>query len=213
MGDTSQLVRAVLARSRGSGASRTDDEQVALHEAALNAVGPRPTPERAYLLSSLAVQLGGEIREGARCRQLIEEAFDIARALADPALRVDVDAAGILACWGDRDIRRVLVADLDLVTDRLDTARDFLVAQTRLRVAMSQGELDEARHQLLVEDEILEHTPYALGTWWNQLSHASVAFIEGRLADADSWNDRALAHAQTAASQAHLCIGLAWVRG
>ena len=187
----------MLARSRGSGSSagRFDDEQVALHEAALNAVGPRPTPERAYLLSSLASELGGEIREGARCRHLIEEAFAIARAIADPALRVDVDWAGIFACWGDRDIRRVLVADLDLVTDRLDPARDLLVAQTRLRVAVSQGELDEARHQLFVEDEILEHTPYALGKWWNQLSHASLAFIEGRLDEADRWNDRALAHA------------------
>ena len=96
---------------------------------------------------------------------------------------------------GDRDIRRTLVADLDMVTDPLDPARDFLVAQTRLRVVVSQGELHEARHQLFVEDEILEHTPYALGKWWNQLSHASLAFIEGRLEDADRWNDRALAHA------------------
>jgi class 3 adenylate cyclase len=197
VGDTSRLVRAVLARSRGSGSNavRTDDEQLALHEAALNAVGPAPTSERAYLLASLAIELGGEVNEGARCRKLIEEAFDIARAVADPALRVDVDRAGIFACWGDREIRRVLVADLDLVTDRLDPAREFLVAQTRLRVAVSQGELNEARHQLLVEDEILGHTPYALGTWWNQLSHASVAFIEGRLDDADRWNDQALAHA------------------
>ena len=95
-GDTPRLVRAVLARSRGSGSSagRFDDEQVALHEAALNAVGPGPTPERAYLLSSLASEFGGEIREGARCRQLIEEAFDIARAIADPALRVDVELGG-----------------------------------------------------------------------------------------------------------------------
>ncbi len=176
-------------------AGRFDDEQVALHEAALNAVGPGPTPSARYLLSSLASELGGHIREGARCRQLIEEAFAIARAIADPALQVDVDWAGIFACWGDRDIRRTLVADLDLVTDRLDPARDLLVAQTRLRVAVSQGELDEARHQLFVEDEILEHTPYALGKWWNQLSHASLEFIEGRLDDADRWNDRALAHA------------------
>ena len=126
---------------------------------------------------------------------MIEEAFDIARAIADPALRVDVDRSGILACWGDRDMRRALVADLDSVTDRLDPARDFLVAQIRLRVAVSEGELQEAHHQLLVEDEILQHTPYALGKWWNQLSHASLAFIAGRLSDADHWNDQALAHA------------------
>ena len=91
----------VLARSRGSGSNsvRTDDEQIALHEAALDAVGPGPTPDRAYLLSSLAIELGGDIREGARCRQLIQEAFDIARAIVDPALRVDVNRAGIFACW------------------------------------------------------------------------------------------------------------------
>ena len=110
-----------------------------------------------------------------------------------PASRCE--PGGLFACSGDRDIRRTLVADLDMVTDPLDPARDFLVAQTRLRVAVSQGELHEARHQLFVEDEILEHTPYALGKWWNQLSHASLAFIEGRLEDADRWNDRALAHA------------------
>ena len=69
------------------------------------------------------------------------------------------------------------------------------MAQIRLRVAVSEGELQEAHHQLLVEDEILQHTPYALGKWWNQLSHASLAFIAGRLSDADHWNDQALAHA------------------
>jgi hypothetical protein len=196
-GDTPQLVRAVLARSRGTGSNsvRADDEQTALLEAALNAVGSAPTSERAYLLASLAIELGWDIGQGARCRQMIQEACDIAQAIADPALRVDVNRAGIFACWGDRDMRRTLIAGLDSVTNHLDPARNFFVAQTRLRVAVSEGALDEARRQLFVEDEILEHTPYALGKWWNQLSHASLAFIEGRLNDADRWNDLALAHA------------------
>jgi class 3 adenylate cyclase len=82
--DVPMLVRAALANSRGlpSMIGAVDTDRVAITEAALASVGPRPTADRARLLAHLAAELcfaGDDPRRVA----LSDEAEDIARGLGD----------------------------------------------------------------------------------------------------------------------------------
>jgi hypothetical protein len=79
--DVPLLVRAALANSRGlpSVIGAIDADRVAITEAALESVGPQPTPERARLLAHLAAELCFA-RDDRRRVALSDQAEDIARA-------------------------------------------------------------------------------------------------------------------------------------
>ena len=90
-GELSLLVRAVLASTRGFGVIGVlDTERVALTRAALDAIGPEPSPERARLLSLLASDLVFEHPCMAEARAAGEEAERIARRLGDAELLAHV---------------------------------------------------------------------------------------------------------------------------
>lgn len=90
-GEVGLFVRAVLASTRGFGVIGVlDTERVALTRAALDAVGPEPTAERAKLLSLLASDLVFEHPLMDEARTVGEEAERIARRLGDPDLLAHV---------------------------------------------------------------------------------------------------------------------------
>ena len=85
LGDTSLLVQAALANSRGwaSIAGTVDPERVVVLERALDAVGPQDSRERSRLLATLVTELTFD-PDLTRRRVVADEAIDIARRLDDP---------------------------------------------------------------------------------------------------------------------------------
>ncbi len=87
MGDVDRLARAALVLvSTSTGATRAgmvDDALVALLDEALAALPPEPSPARARLLASLAVEIQWS-SEGERRVALAREAVEMARATRDP---------------------------------------------------------------------------------------------------------------------------------
>lgn len=88
LGDRELLVRAAIASARTRFID-VDDSLIEVLRAAIDAVGPDPTPERARLLACLAAEL--TYAEGPNDRhELAVEAVDIARSVREPRLLIDV---------------------------------------------------------------------------------------------------------------------------
>ncbi len=84
-GDRDRLVAAVLANNRfgGSASGQVDQDRVTVLEAALEAVGPDDSSERARLIAILGCELIYESFAG-RAWPLMSEALEMARRLDDP---------------------------------------------------------------------------------------------------------------------------------
>ena len=84
LGDAQRMARAALAKTRwfSSSVGYPNPEQVALLEAALEAVGPQPSATRARLLATLVAELVYSERGNERFA-LADEALDIARSIRD----------------------------------------------------------------------------------------------------------------------------------
>ena len=198
-GDVPMLVRAVLANSRGlpSVIGAVDADRVAITEAALEAVGPPPTAERARLLAQLAAELcfAGDHR---RRVELSDEAEDIARSLGESDLLAWVlNRTGYAAFAPDRV--QHLVARGEEATRLSDAVGD--PAQRVLSrfywsgALLTAGDLTAFRQ---VTEAMLAVSSDAAPTlqWFAWISQARVALLEGRFDDAQRINDDALQQAQ-----------------
>ena len=193
------LVRAALANSRGlpSVLGATDADRVAITEAALEAVGPQPSAERARLLAHLAAELcfaGDEQRRIA----LSDQAEDMARRLGDNGLLAWVlNRTGYAAFAPDRVER--LVARAEEATRLSDAAGD--PAQRVLSrfywsgALLTAGDIPAFR---AVTESMLAVSSDAAPTlqWFARHSQARLALLDGRFDDAQRINDAALAQAQ-----------------
>jgi class 3 adenylate cyclase len=197
--DVPMLIRAALANSRGlpSMIGAVDTDRVAITEAALEAVGPCPTAERARLLAHLAAELsfaGDDQRRVA----LSDEAEGIARALGDNDLLAWVlNRTGYAAFAPDRVER--LVARGEEATRLSDAAGD--PAQQVLSryywsgALLTAGDLPSFRE---VTEEMLAASRDAAPTIqrFAQFVQARVRLMDGHFDDARRINDDVLRQAQ-----------------
>jgi class 3 adenylate cyclase len=198
-GDVPLLVQAALANSRGlpSVIGAVDGERVAITEAALEAVGPQPTAERARLLAHLAAELcfaGDDQRRVA----LSDQAESIARGLGDRDLLAWVlNRTGYAAFAPDRVER--LVARGEEATRLSDASGD--PAQRVLSRYYWSGALLTAGHLSAfrqVTEAMLAVSRDAAPTiqWFARIAQARLGLIDGRFDDAQRINDDALRQAQ-----------------
>jgi class 3 adenylate cyclase/tetratricopeptide (TPR) repeat protein len=95
LGDSDRLVAAALASGRGSGTTavgHVDEERIAVLEAAIEAVGPSDSSERAWLLASLGGELHYGPDRGRSAKTLYSDALAMARRLDHPACFLNVSA-------------------------------------------------------------------------------------------------------------------------
>jgi tetratricopeptide (TPR) repeat protein len=122
LGDTDRLARAVLASTRGfsSRIGAVDSERVHALEAAAQAL-PDRDPRRARVLALLASELHWA-GERSRCRQLADEAIDIAHSAGDPAALAHTLVDATWAIWTPDTLteRQQLTEELVEVAQRLD---------------------------------------------------------------------------------------------
>ena len=149
-GDTDRLVRAALANSRGNFSElyRVDEERVAvLREAlaALDAVSPGPSPTRARLMATLAVELIFGRVDDERL-QMADEALEMARAVGDERDVADLLALHLNAAHTmDRMPERLAhSAELVAVAERLGEApRLYEAHRARVLVSLENADPDD----------------------------------------------------------------------
>jgi class 3 adenylate cyclase/tetratricopeptide (TPR) repeat protein len=123
IGDTAALVSAALANNRGmmSSLGTADEDRIGVLRAALEAVGNGDSPERAKLLTILAIELAFIPPFSARV-ELADEAAAIARRLGDVATLAEVLVRPYLALllpetamrrWNEVNEARTLAAQID----------------------------------------------------------------------------------------------------
>ena len=193
------LVRAVLASTRGFGVIGVlDTERVALTRAALEAVGPEPTPERAKLLSLLASDLVFEHRFMAEARAAGEDAERIARSLGDPDLLAHVLVRTHFS-----------LVSLDAVEQNLARAEEAVALADRsgdpalrafARYFLSGGLLTagEIARSNAVTSEAVEIAAEASPSvrWIMEMMAIRVPLLAGRLEEARAGSDACMARGQ-----------------
>jgi class 3 adenylate cyclase/tetratricopeptide (TPR) repeat protein len=136
LGDADRLARAVLANSRGwwSQLGAVDSERVHALEAAARAL-PDDDPRRARVLALLASELH-HAGEPARCRRLIAEAIDIARAADDPAALASTLSNANMAITVPDTLqeRKSMTDELVELAQRLDDTRLSFYATARCMI-------------------------------------------------------------------------------
>lgn len=192
MEDADRLARAALVLvSTGGGSTRAgivENEMVALIEEALAALGSGPSPVRARLLASLAVELQwGPERE--RRMALAADALEMARATRDPAALGYVLNRSWALLDGSRPWHSEfapLNAEAEVVA--LESGDwDALIGVQRFAVWMAamvgdRGEL-ETRFEAYVRlgDQVRRPARSVIRRW----DEAALAAFDGRLADAE----------------------------
>ncbi len=146
LGDTDRLGRAVLANSRGyaSQIGAVDAERVQALEAFAGAL-PQDDPRRARVLALLGCELHYS-GDPARCRELADEAIEIARAADDPAALAEAlrDAwSAILLPDTLQERQRICDQRLELATRLGDPRTSFWANRASVTVGMEAG--DRAR--------------------------------------------------------------------
>ena len=198
-GEVSLLVRAVLASTRGFGVIGVlDTERVALTRAALDAVGPEPTAERAKLLSLLSSDLVFEHGAMAEARAVGQEAERIAREIDDSDLLAHVLVRTHFS-----------LVSLDTVAQNLARAEEAVARADRsgdpalrafARYFLS-GELitlgEIARSNAVTADALEVATEASPGVRWIMETMANrIPLLEGRLEETRERSDACLAAGQ-----------------
>ena len=147
LNDADVLVAAALANNRGfsSATGAVDEERVDVLEDALRVVGTDDSAPRASLLALLALELTHAGDYPAR-RALADEALDVARRVADPAVLAGVLSKRLLTLWVPDTLSERLAetAEAETLADRVGDAEvGFWACLRRAMVALEAGLPDE----------------------------------------------------------------------
>ena len=195
--DTERLVAAALANNRGAESSpgEVDGERVAVLEAALVALGPVETADRARLLATLAVELAycGDIT---RISTLADDAVALARCLDDPATLAHALNAHHIALR----LPETLTARLDTTREAIalaDAAGDpwtrFIALRQRLGTAIETGDGVERRRCATECHAIATRVGQPYLAWVDAQNCATRLLLDGDPEGAEATAEEALA--------------------
>jgi FixJ family two-component response regulator/tetratricopeptide (TPR) repeat protein len=196
-GEPGQVAAAALAfagRLPGFGAIACDEEVVAELERALAALPPTATALRAMLMARLAEELTYLPRRTAD-RTLAPKAITLARSLDDPAVLASVLRTTQWSVWTPDDVerRRQLAEEIVALAAR---TRDPVLALDgellRLWSALEHGEMDVARHELVVATRLAERLRLPYYAWITTMARACLHIATGRFDEAERVADEAL---------------------
>jgi DNA-binding SARP family transcriptional activator/tetratricopeptide (TPR) repeat protein len=196
LGDTDNLIAAVLANNRGifSTTGLVDETRIALIEAALTATGDVASAPRARLLSQLAVESLTRIGHVER-KALVAEAVAIARRLDDPAILLDVLVRSLEAIRlpDNLDDRLAVTADAErLARDLGDRVGLFWSMFQRAFAAAESADAVEADRCHRGATELASEIGQPTLRWMNGLIVASFVLLRGDTAAAEALADHAL---------------------
>jgi tetratricopeptide (TPR) repeat protein len=187
-GDGELLARAALGRS-GLGVTVLghDPETVALLEDALRALGDRSPALRARLLGRLAIELYHS-PPVARREELSGEALALARAAGEPGALVDALSARHVALWSPPHLdERLALAEEMVALAEADGDREGALQGRNWRVLdlLERGDVAAARRAIDEHGRMADELRLPGYQWWAPMWSAMLAFLDGRLADAE----------------------------
>ena len=202
LGAADLLVRSAMANTRGwaSAAGSVDVERVAVLEAAIEAVGPDDSAERARLFAILAAETSYSTAWQERLR-VSDEGLAVARRVGDPDTLSYVLARRAHSLWVPELLEERLVntAENVALTERL--ARSdyrFWAAMYRLAAVVTAGQGDEIDRHLATIREIADAVGLPLLRWECTNQHSWRALLQGRIDDAEAGAFRGLAEGEAA---------------
>ncbi|HEX8101239.1 MAG TPA: tetratricopeptide repeat protein, partial [Solirubrobacteraceae bacterium] len=197
LGERDRLVRAALANGRGfaSAGGETDEERIAVLGAAIEAVGPGDSAERAALLATLANELYFSPPDRARRIALSDEALAMARRVGDPATLARV-LTGRITIWAP-DTTEQVVRDMEENVAVADVLGDPLAQFRALRwlgaCLLEAGRVAEAERATARATQLAERLGDPTARWLSVQDQANLAIVHGRLEEAERLAERALA--------------------
>jgi tetratricopeptide (TPR) repeat protein len=200
--DACLVARAALANQRTlfSRLGAVDGERVAALEAALEAVGPSDSTERAQLLAALASELhfAGDER---RRVELGREGLAIARRLGD----ITTLAEALVALWlaildpTAASERSQLAGELAVIAQRIgDPVLEFYAGFARFLTGSEQGDMAAADQGLTTCTRIADGLGQPLLRWRAAYLRTHRAFVDGRLDDVERRAEEALRFGEAA---------------
>jgi AAA ATPase domain len=196
LGEPKLLIRAAIENTRGfvSDAGDVDTERVAMLEAALEAVGPEDSRERAVLLGMLAFELSFAPDREPRVA-LADEALGVARRLGDARTLCYVLGARSMPIWSPEtlDERVACTAESVRLADGLgDPLARFHALHWRGVALVQTGEMEELRRVVRRQHDLAGRLGEPSARWLSLYDEATVAAIGGRMADAEVLASEAL---------------------
>jgi DNA-binding SARP family transcriptional activator len=190
--DAERLARAALGRS---GLTSTvlghDPATVALLEEALAALGEREPALRARLLGRLAIELYHSPPVSRR-EELSAEAVALARQAGAPDALADALSARHVALWSPLHLdERAALAD-EMIAVAGDRERALQGRNWRVLDLLERGDIDAARREIAEHERLADELRLPGYQWWSPMWRAMLAFLEGRLADAERLRAEAL---------------------
>jgi tetratricopeptide (TPR) repeat protein len=187
-GDGELLARAGLGRS-GLGVTVLghDPETVALLEDALRALGDGSAALRARLLGRLAIELYHS-PPVARREQLSAEAVSLARAAGEPGALADVLSARHVALWSPPHLEERLVLAGEMVAlaeAHGDRERALQGRNWRVLDLLERGDIAAARREIDEHARLADELRLPGYQWWAPMWSAMLAFLDGRVDDAE----------------------------
>ena len=201
LGDAERLARAALANTRwfSSSVGNENRAQIELLEAALDAVGPEPSPTRARLLATLVAELVYSDRPNDRFA-LAEEALAIARAVGDQDALFEVlfwrnTVAKTVHADSGRDDAEVeeLLRIADAGADPLRQGMADLVFVLR---ALENGCPGRAEAAMARATRVAEELRLPVLRWLVTVMRGTLAALAGDIADAEKLAFEALEQSQ-----------------
>ncbi len=222
LGDTRQLVRAVLANDRGwhstSGAS--DPDKVAQLELALQQLPP-DVPERALVLAALCAELAfGSTLE--RRQALADEALAIGRAVGDDAIMVRIlnQMAFSLTVPSRLEASLQWTGDALARAERLgDPLQLYFSAMYRATAAIRANDVQEADRCFAIAGQLVKQLQLPPLRWEYTFHMSKRAQLAGDIAEAERLAGEAVAiGTECGQPDAEMCYGVQlaavnWMRG
>ena len=210
IGDSDRLVRAALANTRGihSSTGVVDDERIETLGAALSALGPRASAERAQLLATQAAELTFS-GEWARRVALSDEALALARRLDDPATLATVLNRRFMTIWAPEthDERLANTAESISAADQTgDPIALFYAYHRRFDASIEAADPVEARRCAIAEHEVAYRIRQPTLLWATTCHEADLAMIDGQLDDAERLALEAFGIGQASEPDAAACL-------
>jgi class 3 adenylate cyclase/tetratricopeptide (TPR) repeat protein len=190
LGHADQLVRAVLANSRGwwSQAGAVDHERVEALEAAAEALAD-DDPRRARVLALLALELH-HAGEPERCRALTAQAIEIARAAGDQTELAHTLTNALSAIWVPDALqtRCAMSDELFELAQRLDDPRlSFYAAAWRMILGLETGDPARAESGLAMMRTLAAALPEPSMAFLRLMLESGCALAQGELQAAEQW--------------------------
>ena len=189
-GDGKRLVAAVLGIGAGAAAWEvplSDPAYTRLIEEALGEVGPDAPGLRSSLLARLSVAAATPETLG-RSRALAEEACELARATADPALEAQAIAALCDSLAGPAHVRERLdhaAAIVRLADQAGDRLLGLLGARFRVVALLELGQFSDVDRVIADFERRAEELRQPLLSWYAPLFRGMRALLKGHLAEAE----------------------------